>query len=142
MSRVFRGKFVALLKDFLQAKGIAFSDELRHEIYKKDWVVYAKRRFYLHIFFAERVSQDSSLWNFILSKQKESPRIANKNGCCGTEKGTVIYINPDFKAKACPCCSKGEMHVIMSFGANAPPFHDMINELKSNKLGKYISLTC
>jgi len=32
MSTVFRGKFVALLKDFLQAKEIEFSDELRHDI--------------------------------------------------------------------------------------------------------------
>jgi len=32
----------------------------------------------------------------------------------GFKEGTVIYIRPDFKAKCCPCCSKGEMHVIMS----------------------------
>jgi hypothetical protein len=40
MSAVFRGKFVAMLKVFLQTKGLAFSDELRHAIYKKEWVVY------------------------------------------------------------------------------------------------------
>ena len=45
MSTVFRGKFVALLKDFLQAKEIEFSDELRHDIYNKEWIVYAKRPF-------------------------------------------------------------------------------------------------
>jgi hypothetical protein len=45
MSTVFRGKFVALLKAFLQAKGIEFSEELRQDIYKKEWVVYAKRPF-------------------------------------------------------------------------------------------------
>ena len=63
-------------------------------------------------------------------------------GVVKLKKDTVIYIHPDFKAKICPCCGKGEMHVIMSFGANAPLFHDKINELKNNKLGKYISLTC
>jgi hypothetical protein len=42
---VFRGKFVGLLKEFLQSKGIEFSDALRHDIYKKDWIVYAKRPF-------------------------------------------------------------------------------------------------
>jgi hypothetical protein len=45
MSTVFRGKFVAMLQSFLQSKGLAFSDELRHSIYKKEWVVYAKRPF-------------------------------------------------------------------------------------------------
>jgi hypothetical protein len=45
MSSVFRGKFVALLKTFLQSKEIEFSDELRHAIYRKEWVVYAKRPF-------------------------------------------------------------------------------------------------
>jgi len=45
MSTVFRGKFVALLKDFLQTKGIGFSGEFRHEIYKKAWVIYAKSPF-------------------------------------------------------------------------------------------------
>jgi hypothetical protein len=45
MSTVFRGKFVALLKAFLKAKGIEFPEDLRHAIYKKDWVVYAKRPF-------------------------------------------------------------------------------------------------
>jgi hypothetical protein len=45
MSTVFRGKFVTLFKAFLQSKGLAFSDELRHAIYKKEWVVYAKRPF-------------------------------------------------------------------------------------------------
>jgi hypothetical protein len=45
MSTVFRGKFVALLREFFQAKGIEFPDELRHDLYKKGWVVYAKRPF-------------------------------------------------------------------------------------------------
>jgi len=59
----------------------------------------------------------------------------------GFKEGAVIYIHPDFKVKCCPCCGKGEMHVIMSFGANAPPSHDMINVLKNNKLEIHISLT-
>jgi hypothetical protein len=43
MSTVFRGKFIAMLKVFLQTKGLVFSDELRHAIYKKEWVVYGFR---------------------------------------------------------------------------------------------------
>ena len=34
---------------------------------------------------------------------------------------------------------KGDMHIIMSFGANAPPLHNMLNKLKNNKLGQNIS---
>ncbi len=42
MSKVFRGKFIALLKEKLpQQMDKQFIDEL----YKKDWVVYAKRPF-------------------------------------------------------------------------------------------------
>jgi hypothetical protein len=50
------------------------------------------------------------------------------------KKDAIIYINPDFKVKCCPWCGKGEMHVIMCFGANAPPFHNMFNALNNNKL--------
>ena len=45
MSTVFRGKFVALLKKFLQSKDMTFSDGMREEMYRKAWVVYAKRPF-------------------------------------------------------------------------------------------------
>ena len=45
MSTVFRGKFVTMLKAFLQTKAIEMSDELRHDIYKRAWVVYARRPF-------------------------------------------------------------------------------------------------
>jgi len=34
------------------------------------------------------------------------------------KKDAIVYIHPDFRAHRCPCCGKGEMHVIMSFGAN------------------------
>jgi hypothetical protein len=57
------------------------------------------------------------------------------------EKDTILYIHPDFQVKCCPCCGKGEMHVIMSFGANAPPLHNILNSLKNNKLEQNISLT-
>ena len=56
-------------------------------------------------------------------------------------KDAVIYIKSDFIAKRCPCCGKGEMHVIMNFGANAPPSNETLNTLKNNTLEKYISLT-
>ena len=39
------------------------------------------------------------------------------------EKVCESYITPGFKAERCPCCGKGEMHVILSFGANAPFSH-------------------
>jgi hypothetical protein len=51
----------------------------------------------------------------------------------------IIYINPGFKAKRCPCCGKGEMHVILNFGANAPPFLPMVNALNDKKTERSIS---
>jgi|SRR5665213_181771 len=42
MSKVFRGKFMALLKERLPAE---MNPELINELYKKNWVVYAKRPF-------------------------------------------------------------------------------------------------
>jgi hypothetical protein len=42
MSKVFRGKFMALLKERLPKEMIP---ELINELYKKDWVVFAKRPF-------------------------------------------------------------------------------------------------
>ena len=50
------------------------------------------------------------------------------------KKDAIVYSNPDFKAKCCPCCGKGEMYVIMSFGANAPSSHSVLNSLINNKL--------
>jgi hypothetical protein len=50
------------------------------------------------------------------------------------KKETIVYIHPDVKAKRCPCCGEGEMFVIMRFGANAPPFQNMINSLNNNIL--------
>ena len=57
------------------------------------------------------------------------------------EKDAVIYINPDFRDKRCPCCGKGEMHVILCFGANAPPVINTFNLLNNNELEKCFSLT-
>ena len=57
------------------------------------------------------------------------------------KEDAVIYIRPDFKAKCCPCCGKGEMHVIMNFGANAPPSDYMIKSLNINKLKQNNSFT-
>jgi hypothetical protein len=54
-------------------------------------------------------------------------------------KEAIIYIHPSFKAKSCPCCGKGIMHVIMNFGANAPPSQTLINALKNNKPEQDIS---
>lgn len=42
MSKVFRGRFIALLKERLPAE---MNRELVNELYKKDWVVFAKRPF-------------------------------------------------------------------------------------------------
>jgi len=192
MSMVFRGKFVALLKEFLQSQGIAFSDDLRCEIYKKEWVVYAKRpfggagqvieylgrythkiaisnhriqnidngkvefnykdygdegkvkmmtlsateflrRFCLHIL--PKGFRKIRHYGILSSRNKKNLReLQIKMGVVEQEKNVIVYIHPDFKAKRCPCCGKGEMHVIMSFGANAPPFYDLLNALKNNKI--------
>jgi hypothetical protein len=192
MSAVFRGKFVALLKAFLQAKDIEFSEELRHDLYKKEWVVYAKRPFggagqvieylgrYTHkiaisnhriqsiedgkVVFCYKdygdggkhktmtLSATEFLRRFclhilpkgfrkirhygILSSRNKKNLRELQTGMAPTElkKDVVVYIHPDLKAKNCPCCGKGELHVIMRFGANAPPFYYMINALNNNKL--------
>jgi len=199
MSTVFRGKFVALLKELLQAKEIEFSIELRHDIYKKDWVVYAKRPFggasqvieylgrYTHKIAIsnhriQRIDNGKVVFNYkdygdggkvktmtlsapeflrrfclhilpkgfrkirhygiLSSRNKKNLReLQTKMDVPKLKKNAIIYINPDFKAKCCPCCGKGEMHVIMSFGANAPPFYNMLNSLNNNKLEPNNSLT-
>ena len=194
MSVVFRGKFVALLKGFLESKAIEFSEELRQAIYQKEWVVYAKRPFggasqvieylgrYTHkiaisnhrlqsvdngkITFSYKdycdggkvktmtLSATEFLRRFCLhilpkgfrkirhygilsSRNKKTLRALQiKMGVEKPEKEAVIYLHPDFKVKSCPCCGQGEMHVIMHFGANAPPFDNMHNELNNSKLGQ------
>jgi hypothetical protein len=45
MSKVFRGKMVAQIKKLLNTKDLEYSEQLRQQIYKKDWVVYAKPPF-------------------------------------------------------------------------------------------------
>ena len=49
----------------------------------------------------------------------------------------ILILEPN----ACPYCGKGEMHIIMSFGANAPPSHNVLNALKNNILKQYVSST-
>jgi hypothetical protein len=197
MSRVFRGKFVALLKAFLQSEGLEFSDELRQEIYKKEWVVYAKRPFggagqvieylgrYTHKIAIsnhriQSIDNGEVLFNYkdygdggkvktmtlvaseflrrfclhilpkgfrkirhygILSSRnkKKFRELQAKMAPEELKNEAIIYIHPGFKAKSCPCCGKGEMHVIMNFGANAPPFLHMISTLNNKKTEQYIS---
>jgi len=195
MSTVFRGKFVDLLKDLLLSKSIEFSDALRHDIYKKEWVVYAKRPFggasqvieylgrYTHkiaisnhriqcidnenVVFSYKDYSDGGKvksmslsateflrrfclhilpkgfrkirhYGILASRNKKNLRVLQTNmGIVKQEKDAIIYINHDFRVKRCPCCGNGEMHVIMSFGANAPPLLNILNLLKNNKLEKY-----
>jgi hypothetical protein len=200
MSTVFRGKFVTLFRDFLQTKGIEFSEQLRRDIYKKEWVVYAKRpfggasqvieylgrythkiaisnhriqsidngkvafnykdyadegkvktmtlpateflrRFCLHIL--PKGFRKIRHYGILSSRKKKNLReVQTKMGVPQQNKEAIIYINPGFRAKCCPRCGKGEMHVIMSFGANAPPaFYEMLNLLNNNKLEHNNSLT-
>jgi hypothetical protein len=200
LSKVFRGKFVALLKAFLQSKAIEFSDALNHAIYKREWVVYAKRPFggasqvieylgrYTHkiaisnhriqsidngeVVFAYKdygdggkvktmtLSATEFLRRFCLHilpkgfrkirhygllssrKKKDLRELQARMSVVQMKKDAVIYLHPDFRAKCCPCCGKGEMHVIMNFGANAPPFDYLFNVLNNNKLEQSISLPC
>ena len=119
------------MKDFFQSTGIAFSDELRQALYKKEWVVYAKRPFGG----ANQVIE-------YLGRYTHKIAISNHR-IESIDNGKVIFTYKDYgdegKVKPCPCCGKGEMHIIMSFGANSPPFHNMLNELKNNKLGQNVS---
>ena len=198
MSMVYRGKFVALLKEFLQIKAIEFSDDLRHDIYKKDWVVYAKRPFggasqvieylgrYTHkiaisnhriqnidngkIVFTYKDYGDEGIvktmtlsateflrrfclhilpkgfrkirhYGILSSRNKKKLRkLQHDMGIEELKKDAIIYFNPDFKSKFCLYCGKGEMHIILSFGAHAPPFIDIINTVKNKKLVQKKSL--
>jgi hypothetical protein len=192
MGEVFRGKSVALLKAFLQSKGIDFPDGLRHSIYKKEWVVYAKRpfggesqvieylgrythkiaisnhrllnidngevsfnykdygdggkvktmtlaatgflrRFCLHIL--PKGFRKIRHYGILSSRNKKDLRaLQTRMGVPVLKKDAIIYINPDFKVKCCPRCGKGGMHVIMRFGAHAPPLHEILNLLNYNTL--------
>jgi hypothetical protein len=192
MSAVFLGKFVALLKAFLQSKEIEFSDGLRRAIYKKEWVVYAKRpfggagqvieylgrythkiaisnhriqsidhgnvtfnykdygdgakvktmslaapeflrRFCLHIL--PKGFRKIRHYGLLSSRNKRNLReLQIRMGALEQKEDAIIYIHPDYKIKRCPCCGKGEMHVIMHFGANAPPSQNTINALNNKNL--------
>jgi len=79
-------------------------------------------------------------YGILSSRNKKQLReLQTKPGIEKPEKDSIVYIQPDFKVKSCPCCGKGEMHIIMSFGANAPPSHNVLNALKNNILKQYIS---
>ena len=74
-------------------------------------------------------------YGLLSSRNKKTLRaLQTKMGVVKPEKDAIIYIHPDFRAKSCPCCGQGEMHVIMSFGANAPPLPDVLNGLNNRKL--------
>ena len=45
MSAVYRGKFMAGFKMFLEENGMELIEELKRDVYRKSWVVYAKRPF-------------------------------------------------------------------------------------------------
>ena len=165
MSAVFRGKFVALLKDFLRIKSIEFSEELHQDIYRREWVVYAKRPFagasqvieylgrYTHkiaisnnrilnvdkeeVKFSYKDYSDGGKrktmtlsateflrrfclhilpkkfrkirhYGFLASRNKKKLReLQEKISIPKLKNDTIIYINPDCKAKRCPCCSNG-----------------------------------
>ena len=49
------------------------------------------------------------------------------------KKDAIVYIQPCFSPKICPCCCTSEMHVIMRFGAHAPPVQNMLDALKKPK---------
>jgi hypothetical protein len=153
MSSVFRGKFITLLKQFLQTKGIELSDELRHDMYKKEWVVYAKQPFggaaqvieylgrYTHKVAIsnhriQSIDNDTVVINGILSTRNKSKirKLQTMMGAVEPEREAIVYIHSDAKVRRCPCCGKGEMHIIMSFGANAPPSQHVLNELRNYKL--------
>lgn len=45
MSRLFRGKFINLLKTFCRKENIPFTEDFINRLYKNEWVVYAKQPF-------------------------------------------------------------------------------------------------
>jgi hypothetical protein len=45
MSRIFRGKYISLLKKFLNDEGMVYCSALHNSLYQKDWVVYCKQPF-------------------------------------------------------------------------------------------------
>ena len=175
-----------MLKEFLHAKGMAFSDAFRRDLYKNEWVVYSKRPFggagqvieylgrYTHkiaisnrriqnmdngeVTFNYRDYADSGnvktmtlaatefLRRFCLhilpkgfrkirhygilsSRNKKRLKDLQQAKMSPTEpkKDAGVFIQPDFNPKICPCCGTGGMHVIMRFGAHAPPFQNTVN---------------
>ena len=45
LRKVFRGKFMAALKDLAAKDAIELPSQLKEKLYRKKWVVYAKRPF-------------------------------------------------------------------------------------------------
>ena len=199
LSTVFRGRFVALLKHFLHSKGIEFTAELRHALYKNDWVVYAEhpfggavqvieylgrythkiaisnhriqsisdgkvvfnykdyvdggkvktmtlsaleflRRFCMHIlpkglrkirYYGFLASRNKNRLRELQIKMRVAKLKREPEPEAELKKDAIVYIRPDFKVRSCPCCGRGEMHVIMRFGAHAPPSSDMLTVLNN-----------
>jgi hypothetical protein len=191
MSTVFRGKFVSMLQAFLESRGIGFSDELRQSMYRRAWVVYAKRPFggasqvieclgrYTHkiaisnhriqsidngkvVFQYKDYGDDGKAKTMTLTateflrrfclhilpkgfrkirhygilssrNKKNLSVIQSMLGDVKLKKDAIIYLEPGYRVKRCRCCGKGEMHVVMCFGANAPPSQNMLNALNNSK---------
>jgi hypothetical protein len=100
------------------------------------------RRFCLHIL--PKKFRKIRHYGLLSSRNKKKFReLQTKMSLYKTENepgnDAIIYIRPDFKAKCCLWCGKGKMHIILNFGANAPPSDDVLNSLKNNTFKQAIS---
>ena len=196
MSRVFRGKFMEQFRRFMTGNGIETDEELHRELYRNDWVVYAKHPFggaeqvieylgrYTHkvaisnhrlmdiadgnVTFSYKDYRDSRkiktmtlaavefLRRFCLHILPRGFRKIRHYGILSSRnKGKlrelqaimgVVCVQGEtlshyakisekgYDTKLCPCCKKGQMVVVSSFKARAPP--DMFL-LQSIILDKY-----
>jgi hypothetical protein len=134
MSTVFRGKFVSMFKEFLASKGLDFSDELHHGMYHKSWVVYAKRPFGGASQVIEYLGRYTH--KIAISNHRIQRVIQTMLGDVKLKKDSIIYLDSGYRIKRCRCCGKGEMHVVMCFGANAPPPHNMFNSFNNSDFDK------
>jgi hypothetical protein len=93
------------------------------------------RRFCLHIL--PKGFRKIRHYGILSSRNKKKFKELHAKMCvCEPAKDAIIYLRPDFRAKCCPWCGKGEMHVIMRFGAHAPPSQDILNSLNNNTFEK------
>ena len=96
------------------------------------------RRFCLHIL--PKGFRKIRHYGILASRNKNGlSEMQIKMGVVKQKKDAIIYIRPDFNARRCPCCGNGEMHVILCFGANAPPPYNVLNSLGNPRLEKYFS---